>query len=185
MRRAGSLMLIGAAASLVLGGCFLLPSGTPVTPTIPDDSPAPTGAPAGWAELPHCEGAPEEPWVFVDDFPSAAFDDTAADAECGDVWPQDDGETFVGVVDSAMTVDDLDEFGAALEAAGYEKLFDDFVPGTPSGEDYYGARDYYLDGVFDTEDFTRLAIEIYPSQSVTDQWTAYIDYLSPSTRLLG
>ena len=77
----------------------------------------------------------------------------------------------------------LDDFGAALEASGYQKLFDNFIPGTPSGESYYGARDYYLDGISDG-DFTRLAIEIYPASDDDTLWTAYIDYLSPLTRQL-
>ena len=65
-----------------------------------------------------------------------------------------------------MTVEQLDAFGAALEESGYEKLFDNFIPGTPSGESYYGARDYYLDGISDGA-FTRLAIEIYPVDDLT------------------
>jgi hypothetical protein len=185
MRRALSLGSVALAAALMLGGCGLLPS----TPTIdppqtesPTDAP-PAGAPAGFEEFPHCDGAPEEPWVWVDGFPAAEFDSSGATADCGDTWPQDDGDTFLNITSYAMSVEQLDAFGAALEASGYQKLFDDFVPGTPSGESYYGARDYYLDGISDG-DFTRLAIEIYPSTADASMWTAYIDYLSPATRRL-
>jgi hypothetical protein len=119
----------------------------------------------------------------VDGFPANEFDSSGATVDCGDTWPQDDGETFTNITAYEMTLDQLDGFGTALEASGYEKLFDDFVPGTPSGESYYGARDYYLDGSSDG-DFTRVAIEIYPAVTDPDKWTAYIDYLSPETRKL-
>ena len=82
-----------------------------------------------------------------------------------------------------MSVQQIDDFGAALEASGYQLLFDNFIPGTPSGESYYGARDFYLDGISDG-DFTRLALEIYPASDDDTLWTAYIDYLSPLTREL-
>ncbi len=186
MRRVLPLGMAALAAALLLGGCGLLPA-VPAPP-----APAPTGqtdapvngAPAGWETLPHCEGAPEEPWIWVDGFPAEEFDASGAVADCGDIWPQDDGDTFAGIASYEISVEQLDAFGTALEASGYQKLFDDFVPGTPSGESYYGARDYYLDGVSDGG-FTRLAIEIYPSHSDPAQWTAYVDYLSPGTRALG
>lgn len=184
MRRPLIALLAGTATALLLAGCSLLQV---PGPSQTQDPPAPTGgtgdAPAGWETLTHCDGAPEEAWVWVEGFPADEYDSTGATLDCGDTWPQDDGETFVNITDYEITLEDLDEFGAALEASGYEKLFDDFVPGTPSGEDYYGARDYYLDGDYEG-DFTRLAIEIYPSHTDPDQWTAYIDYLSPSTRAL-
>jgi hypothetical protein len=190
MRRIPTL-LTAVAAALLLAGCGLL---TPVLPQAPQqpqtpqqqsgDPGAPDGdAPAGWAELAHCEGAPEEPWTWVDGFPAAEFDASGATADCGDLWRQGDGETFLNVTSYEISLDELDAFGDALVASGYEKLFDDFVPGTPSGESYYGARDYYLDGEHE-HDFTRLAIEIYPSHTDDDKWTAYIDFLSPLTRQL-
>ena len=179
----GSLAL---AAALLLGGCGLVPGAPAIpTPAPPEQTDTPTtGAPAGWEALPHCEDAPDVPWVWVDGFPAAEFDASRAVPDCGDVWPQADGETFVGIASYEISTAQLNEFGAALEASGYEKLFDDFVPGTPSGETYYGARDYYLYGVFEGA-FTRLAVEIYPSHVNPEQWTAFIDYLSPETRLLG
>jgi hypothetical protein len=178
-------LFAGTATVLLLTGCSLL---TQVpTPDQTQDPPAPTGepggAPAGWETLTHCDGAPEDPWVWVEGFPADEYDSTGATFDCGDTWLQDDGENFVNVTDYEMTVDEIDAFGAALEASGYEKLFDNFIPGTPSGEDYYGARDYYLNGDYE-DDFTRVAIEIYPSHTAADQWTAYIDYLSPETRQL-
>jgi hypothetical protein len=184
MRRVLTLGSVAIAAALVLGGCGLLPTPTvdPPQTEAPTDTPT-TGAPAGFEEFEHCEGAPEEPWVWVDGFPADEFTASGATADCGDTWPQDDGENFVNITAYAMTLEQRDAFGAALEASGYQKLFDDFVPGTPSGQSYYGARDYYLDGISDG-DFTRLAIEIYPSTVDTAQWTAYIDYLSPETRNL-
>jgi hypothetical protein len=182
MRRLLSLGSVAVAAALVLGGCSLLPS-TPTADPPQTEAPTEVGAPAGFEEFDHCDGAPEEPWVWVDGFPADEFTASGATADCGDTWPQDDGETFVNITAYTMTLDQLDAFGAALEGSGYQKLFDDFVPGTPSGESYYGARDYYLDGVSDG-DFTRLAIEIYPSTVDTTTWTAYIDYLSPETRNL-
>ncbi|MEO5920684.1 MAG: hypothetical protein ABIQ01_06015 [Pseudolysinimonas sp.] len=184
MNRILSLGSMAVAAAIILGGCSLLPSVPTIDPP-QTESPtaAPTGPPAGFEELAHCDGAPETPWVWVDGFPAAEFEASGATADCGDTWPQDDGETFVNITAYAMTVEQLDAFGAALEASGYEKLFDDFTPGTPSGESYYGARDYYLDGVSDGA-FTRLAIEIYPTDASETTWTAYIDYLSPETRAL-
>jgi hypothetical protein len=184
MRRALPLGSAALAAALLLGGCTLLPT-VPSGPTSgPTETDEPTtGAPAGWETFTHCDGAPEEPWVWVDGFPADEFDASGAAVDCGDTWPQDDGETFLNVTSYQMSVDELEAFGAALEASGYEKLFDNFVPGTPSGESYYGARDYYLDGVSDGP-FTRLAIEIYPFDDAESAWTAYIDYLSPETRQL-
>jgi hypothetical protein len=186
MRRPVPSVLIGASAALLLAGCGLLPTVVPPAsdPAGPQATDAPAGeAPAGWAEFPQCEGGPGEDWVWVDGFPSDEFETAVGAPDCGDTWLQDDGETFLNITDYEITVDQLDAFGAALEASGYQKLFDDFVPGTPSGEEYYGARDYYLDGDYEG-DFTRLAIEIYPSHSDPEQWTAYIDYLSPLTRQL-
>jgi hypothetical protein len=185
MRRVVTLGSVAVVAALLLGGCGLLPSAPTIDPPQtegPTDAPT-TGPPAGFEEFPHCEGAPEEPWVWVDGFPAGEFNSSGATADCGDTWPQDDGDTFVNITSYAMSVEQLDAFGVALEASGYQKLFDDFVPGTPSGESYYGARDYYLDGISDG-DFTRLAIEIYPSTLDPAKWTAYIDYLSPLTRQL-
>jgi hypothetical protein len=185
MRGVLGLGSVAVAAALLLGGCSLL---TP--PTTGDPTSAPpateeptTGPPAGWESFTHCDGAPEEPWVWVDGFPAAEFDASGATVDCGDTWPRDDGDTFVNITSFEMSLEQLDAFGAALEASGYQKLFDDFTPGTPSGESYYGARDYYLDGVSDGA-FTRVAIEIYPAVTGTDDWTAYIDYLSPETRTL-
>ena len=188
MRRVLPLGSAVLAAALLLGGCGLLP-GAPVipTPAPPGQTDTPAGeAPAGWETLEHCDGAPEHsPWVWVDGFPAAEFDASRAVPDCGDIWLQDDGETFAGIASFEISAAQLDEFGAALEGSGYQLLFDDFVPGTPAeGQTYYGARDFYLDGVYEG-DFTRLAIEIYPSKVNPEQWTAYIDYLSPETRALG
>ncbi|HWM33442.1 MAG TPA: hypothetical protein VNR36_04300 [Pseudolysinimonas sp.] len=185
MRRSLTL-LTGGAAAVLLAGCALLTPLAPQQPPQPQTDPPATpaaGAPAGWEELPHCDGAPEEPWTWVDGFPAAEFEASGASADCGDVWVQDDGETFLNLTSYEMTLEQLDAFGGALEGSGYEKLFDDFTPGTPSGESYYGARDYYLDGEYQHA-FTRLAIEIYPSHSADGAWTAYIDFLSPLTRRL-
>jgi hypothetical protein len=182
MRRVVSVGSAALAAALLLGGCGLLPIGGGPTPA-PPATVAPTGPPAGWDTFTHCDGAPENPWVWVDGFPADAFDSTGATVDCGDTWPEDDGNTFVNITAYKLTLDQLNAFGTALEASGYEKLFDDFDPATPSGESYYGARDYYLDGVSDG-DFTRVAIEIYPTVTGSDFWTAYIDYLSPETRKL-
>jgi len=186
MRRVLPLGSVALAAALLLGGCGLLPSAPVIpTPAPPGQTDTPTtDAPAGWEALTHCDGAPEEPWVWVDGFPAAEFDASGAVADCGDIWPQEDGDTFAGIASYEISVEQLDAFGAELEASGYQKLFDDFVPGTPApGESYYGARDYYLDGVYEG-DFTRLAIEIYPSHTDPENWTAYVDYLSPETRQL-
>jgi hypothetical protein len=175
----------------VLGiGCVLLLSGCVLFPLVPQPAPPendrpPAEGPAGWAVLPHCVGGPNDDWVWVDGFPNEEFDASGATADCGDTWVESDGESFVDVTDLEITTEQLDALGAALEASGYENLFDDFVPGTPApGEDYYGARDYYLDGIADG-DFTRLAIEIYPSHTDPSQWTAYMDFLSPLTRKLS
>ncbi len=188
MRRIIPLGSAVLAAALLLGGCGLLPSvptiDPPATESPSDPSDAPTtGAPAGFEEFAHCDGAPEVPWAWVDGFPAAEFNASGAIADCGDTWPQDDGDTFLNITSYAMSSQQIDDFGAALEDSGYELLFDNFIPGTPSGEAYYGARDFYLDGISDGA-FTRLAIEIYPASDDNTLWTAYIDYLSPLTRQL-
>ncbi len=185
MRRIIPLGSAVLAAALLLGGCSLLPTVPTVDPPAtdsPSDTPS-TDAPAGFEEFAHCDGAPEVPWVWVDGFPAAEFNSSGAIADCGDTWPQDDGDTFLNITAYSMSVQQLDDFGTALEDSGYQKLFDDFIPGTPSSESYYGARDYYLDGISDGA-FTRLAIEIYPASDDDTLWTAYIDYLSPLTRQL-
>jgi hypothetical protein len=180
-----SLVLAGSALAATLGACSLLAPAVPTTSTHqqdPSDSPQ-SGPPAGWASFDNCEGGPGVDWAWIDGFPADEFDSTGATADCGDTWPEDDGNTFIDVTAYAMTTDQIDEFGSALEASGYEKLVEDFDPTTPSGESYYGARDYYLDGISDG-DFTRLAMEIYPGAEAAT-WVVYIDYLSPLTRQLS
>ena len=182
MRRTLTLMITAAVAMLLTGCSLLLPVLPQDPPTAEPTTPS-AGAPAGWDQLVHCDGAPEEAWVWVEGFPAAEFDASGATPDCGDVWREDDGETFLNVTSYEMSLEQLDAFGDELIAAGYEKLFDDFVPGTPSGDTYYGARDYYLDGEYEHA-FTRVAVEIYPSHTDENAWTAYIDYLSPLTRAL-
>jgi len=180
--RFGAAVAVAAGALLVLSGCF-----APIVQTPPTQTDEPTGgAPAGWAEFEHCDGAPEDPWVWVDGFPSEAFEAAGVVPVCGDTWIEDDGENFVNVTHGAVTEADIDAIGAALEGMGYQALVDDFVPvaegATP---EYVGARDYYLDGDFEG-DFTRLAIEIYSNGGAgTPTYVAYFDYLSPLTRALN
>jgi len=168
-------MTAAAAVLVVLGltGCFP-PLPQPTTTTV--DGPV-ADAPEGWAEFPHCEGGPDEDWVWVDDFPSAAFEASELRPVCGDTWVRPDGETFLGVAHYGLTVEDLDRFGGALEAEGYVALWDDFDPTV--ARDSAGARDYYLDGVGEG-DFTRLAVEVYANGD--GSYTAYFDHLSPLTR---
>ena len=175
-------VVVAAGALLLLSGCF-----GPLLPLPPTQTDGPTsGAPAGWSEFEHCDGAPEDPWVWVDGFPADAFEAAGVEPFCGDTWIEDDGENFVNVTNGAVTEADLDAIGTALEGMGYQALVDDFVPvaegATPA---YVGARDYYLAGDFEG-DFTRLAIEIYSNGGPgTPTYVAYFDYLSPLTRALN
>ena len=169
----------------LLTGCFpLLPTGGTggTGGTVETDGPTGSGdAPDGWATFANCDGGPNVDWVWVDGFPAEAFEQSGVDPVCGDVWPQPDGETFLGVAHYGLTAADLDAFETAILAAGYVRLWDDFDPTVE--QDYAGARDYYLDGVGDG-DFTRLAVEIY-ANPLDDAFTGYFDYLSPLTRDLG
>jgi hypothetical protein len=179
--RFGAAVTAGAVAVLALSGCFLPMS--PVSPTGTGDPVV--EAPAGWAEFPHCEDAPDDAWVWIDGFPAEAFEAAGVEVECGDTWIEDDGENFLNVTSYSVTEADLDALGAQLEALGYELLVDEFVPVAENAvRDYAGARDYYLRGAFEG-DFTRMAIEIYANGGAgTPTYVAYFDYLSPLTREL-
>lgn len=172
---------IGMSVLLALTGCFPPVLSAPHS-AAPTATPAGSAAPSGWAQFPHCSGAPNDPWVWVDDYPIEAFDAAGIAPICADTWVEADGETFLGVMHPHLTLDDIDALGAGLEDLGYVALVDDFDP-TAALNAYAGARDYYLDGSHG-DDFTRLAIEIYVNP-VGGGFTAYIDFLSPQTRALG
>ena len=170
-----------AAAGVALSGCLYaqIPAATATSPGM---TIVPTG---DWQELPACGVPGTIPWVLVDDFPVAELTGAQLSADCGDIWTGDaDGDAFAGIMVDPATQEQIDALGAALAASGYELLVDDFDPAAPSGEAYWGARDYYLDGEYDG-DFTRAALEIYPSPETDGAWTVYFDFEAPSTRALA
>jgi hypothetical protein len=141
-----------------------------------------TAGPDGWENFPGCPGGPKDQYVWVEGFPYQELEEAGMRPACGDTWIEDDGEHFIDVLVPDMTEAQLEEFGEALVASGYEKKWDDFVPAVSSSEPKagVGARDFYLP---DLE--TRVAIEIYHNGTDPITYTAYIDYLSPLTRELN
>ena len=170
---------------MLLAGCFpSIPIIVPGTSIVPEDANTDAG---NWQTLPHCGGAPDHPWVLVQDFPVDALRAADVVAACGDVWLKDDGRHFVDVTDRSVTDADFARIDEELTAAGYVKLWDDFKPAVPgrTAADGVGARDYYLRGEHGGVDETKLAIEIYYNGTDPVSYTAFIDFSSPSTRALG
>jgi len=175
-------VLAGLCVSL-LAGCFYLPISVPLTP-LGDDDPDDTDdaevseslpGPEGWRQFDHCNGGPNEDYVWVEGIPAEQIMASGIEPTCGDVWFQDDGDHFVNVTDFEVTIDELDALRDALLAEGWEMPVEEFT-----GADLY-ARDFYLDDSYDT----RLAIELYRNPMGGGSYTAYLDYLSPLTRALG
>ncbi len=165
-----------------LSGCILLgPAIQEASQFAPvNDRPVVDG-PAGWEEFPSCEGGPRDDYVWVDGLPNQELTAAGVVPDCGDTWIEEDGDNFMNVTDYSLTEQEIDAIGAALEASGWEKKWDDFAPvesasAPPVG---VGARDYYRDG-----DTLLLAIEIYHNGTNPISYTAYIDYHSPLTRAL-
>jgi hypothetical protein len=188
MRRGFAVSGLTAVATLAftaLAGCapVVISRAPAATAPSPDLGVAQSDSP--WASLPHCPGADRSSWQLVPDFPADALDAAGLHPTCGDVWLQDDGDTFVSIAE-VVTEGALDNLGTALEARRFVKLVDDFAPATPGVNERgaVGARDYYLEGYHDAG-FTRVAIELYSNGTTPATYTAFIDYLSPSTRALA
>ncbi|WP_353111947.1 hypothetical protein [Microbacterium sp.] len=177
-----------AALALSLSGCLwaAIPSeyigfaDADEETSTPDSEPQAAG---DWNVLPSCEVDDATAWVLLDDFPRKQVEDAELFPVCGDIWHPLGEEAFASIALDSVGVDQLEEMGSLLEDAGYELSFDDFDPEASSDEGYYGARDYYLNGD-DSPGFTRVALEIYPSDEEPGEWTVYVDYLAPSTREL-
>jgi hypothetical protein len=129
--------------------------------------------PDGWKLFDHCAGAPDYDYTFVEGLPYEQLEEAAIVPDCGDVWKQDDGRHFLNVTSYAVTVKQLD----ALRGALIDQGWDETVSETKG--DVLVARDYYLGD----DNLTRFAIELYLNSDGTT-YTAYMDYLSPATRLL-
>ena len=149
------------------------------------DIPTPTGNTPDWAALPGCpELTDMQPWVLVDDFPTAAVDAVGMVPACGDIWTRPNGDQFAGITVDQVTTAQIDALGEELRAARYVLVFDDFDPEVSSDAGYYGARDFYLDA--DTSgNGSKVALEIYPAYASETTWIVFIDFDSPSTRALG
>lgn len=179
-RTAGALLIAGVVA-LSLSSCLVATVVQEATEHGPvNDRPVAAG-PEGWTEFPSCEAGPRDDFVWVDGLPSDELTLAGIAPDCGDTWIEDDGDSFVNVTDYTLTEAQIDALGAALEASGWEKKWDDFAPvSNPAApREGVGARDYYVDN-----DTTLLAIEIYHNGTDPISYTAYIDFHSPKTRLL-
>ena len=183
-RRLFAASLVACIAFGSLSGCFLIPINIPIgthnddDPNDADDDPTADEAlpgPEGWRSFDHCSGGPNEDYVWIEGLPTESIDDSGIDPSCGDVWFQDDGDHFVNVTDYAVTIEELDALRDLLVDEGWSMEVEEF-----KGIDLY-ARDFYLGEDLDT----RLAIELYRNSPLGPTYTAYIDYLSPSTRDLG
>ncbi|UNK69639.1 hypothetical protein [Microbacterium sp. H1-D42] len=168
-----------AALSIALTGCLAA-----MIADASEDAPHPASTADGnWSELAPCDLEGTAPWILVEDFPTEVVDATGLVPECGDIWTDAGRPVFASIVLDRVSTAQIDSIRSALVAADYDLLVDDFDPTAPSGDEYYGALDFYLDGVSEG-DFTRVALEIYPSPSTDDAWMMFFDFESPSVRAL-
>ncbi|MGB4136690.1 MAG: hypothetical protein WA971_09005 [Microbacterium sp.] len=148
--------------------------------TATDEPVTPTGT-VDWTSLPTCDDEGAMPWRLLDGFPAGIVDAVGLQPGCGDIWMPPGDAAIASTGFDPVTTEAIDRLGAGLTNAGYELLFDDFDPESASGEEYYGARDFYLNGEYEG-DYTRTSLEIYPSDSASGQWTVFLDFDSPATR---
>lgn len=175
--------VLAATVLLAVSGCTLGDLGQPPDPAHTAGG-GDASAPDGWASFPPCPQGPNTSWVWVEGFPAAQLETATITPDCGDTWFRDDGKTFVDVTALHATEAQLGVLGIQLADAGYVIKVDTFVAAVPGDEAAAaGARDYYLDGIT-TGDFTRVAIEIYSAATDPMTYQAFIDFVSPRTRVL-
>lgn len=182
-----SALAVGGALALGLSGCLSL---LPVPVTVPGDpgDPIPVetdpGAPGpeGWATLPLCAGGPPDEWVWVEDFPVDEIEAAGIEPECGASY-LDPPPAYTSIADPAVSLDELNALGSALEAAGYEltaETFEPAQPGDPPG--LAGSWEYSRGGA---EPTTVWIVNFAPGDDGPGSYYTYIDFESPATIALG
>lgn len=184
MRRIAAMM--GAVtAVLALTGCVGL-----LFPFPSADEPlqvpvAPGGDPGGsvdWADVPHCENGPPDPWVLVDDFPVDILEAAGMDPECGDTYLVPDLPSYVSITDSRVSIDELEALAAGLEAAGFERTEDNFEPADGVADaGSRGGWEYTFAGSGPDEVIRVYVINFWPG-SAPDSYFTYVDVETPETR---
>lgn len=185
MRRIAA-MVAAAWAVLALTGCVGLLFPFPM-PEQPLQVPAEPGGDAGvidWADLPHCDNGPPDPWVLVDDFPIEILESAGIDPECGDSYLVDDLPSYVSIADSRVSIEELEALAAGLEAAGFDRTEDNFDPVDGDGDADSGSRggwEYTLAGAGPAEVIRVYVITFWPG-SGPDSYFTYVDVETPETR---
>lgn len=185
-----SAVVVAVVATAVLGltGCvgLLLPLPAGDEPLqVPAQPWGATGV-VGWADLPHCQNGPPDPWVLVDDFPVDVLEAAGIDPECGDTYLVPDLPPYVSITDSQVSIEELEALAAALEAADYARTEDSFDP--VDGDVESGARggwEYTFAGAGPDEVIRVYVINFWPGSGGPDTYFTYVDVETPETRALA